>query len=50
LEFLNVKTYDLDFVSGALVSKDQIIKISNIVGAELFAFDSNPFFNICENY
>ncbi len=45
LEFLNVKTYDLDFVSGALVSKDQIIKISNIVGVELFAFDSNPFFN-----
>lgn len=43
LDLLNVKTYNFDNVSGALISKDQIIKISNLVGPELFEYDSNPF-------
>ncbi len=45
LELLNVKKYDLESVCGALIDKNQIIKISNIVGSELFEFDSNPFSN-----
>ncbi len=43
LNLLNVKPYDLSKVSGALISSDNIIRISDLAGAELYQYDSNPF-------
>ena len=43
LELLNVKEFNMEQTSGALISKDRIIRISNLAGPELFQFDSNPF-------
>ncbi len=43
LELLNVKSFDLYKLSGALISSDKIIKISNLAGNELYQYDSNPF-------
>ena len=45
LELLNVKQYDLSSLCGALISKDNIIRISNLEGKELYEFDANPFDN-----
>ncbi len=43
VELIKFKKYDLSNISGALISKDQIIKISNLNGLELYNFDSSPF-------
>ncbi len=43
LELFNVKNYSLIHMSGALISKDQILRISNLAGPELFEYKSNPF-------
>ena len=43
IELLNVKEYDLSSLCGALISKDKIIRISNLEGKELYEFDTNPF-------
>lgn len=43
LELLNVKSFDVENLSGALISQNQIIKISSLEGPELYQFDSNPF-------
>lgn len=43
LELLNVKVFDMEQTSGALISKDRIIRISNLAGPELFEYNSNPF-------
>ncbi len=46
VELLNVKPYGRLRLSGALVSKNQIIKITNLVGPELFNYDTNPFLQL----
>ncbi len=43
LELFNAKNYSLIHMSGALISKDQILRISNLAGPELFEYKSNPF-------
>lgn len=43
IELLDVKNMDLSNCSGALINKDQIIRISNLIGPELYQFESNPF-------
>lgn len=43
MELLDVKNIDLPNCAGALISKDLIIRISDLYGKELFEFDSNPF-------
>ena len=49
LELTNVKSFDVPYLSGALISKDRIIKISSLEGNELFHFDSNPFTSFTVN-
>ncbi len=46
IELLAVKNKDLENCSGALICKDQILKISSLEGKELFEFNSNPFNNL----
>ncbi len=43
LELLNVKNIDISNTSGAFISKDHIIRISNLSGKELNQFNCNPF-------
>jgi hypothetical protein len=43
-ELLKTKKQDSVNICGAFISKDQIIRISNLTGSELYQFDSNPFF------
>ena len=38
------KKQDSVNICGSFISKDQIIRISNLTGSELYQFDSNPFF------
>ena len=45
LELLHVKNFDNPNLSGALISKDQIIRISNLAGSELYELKPNPFDN-----
>ncbi len=46
IELLAVKNKDLENCSGALICKDQILKICSLEGKELFEFNSNPFNNL----
>lgn len=46
IDLLITKPQDIINCSGAFISKDQIIKISNIEGSELYQYDSNPFASV----
>jgi hypothetical protein len=43
IELLKTKKYNLTNICGAFICKDQIIKISDLTGFELYQFDSSPF-------
>ena len=44
VELVNVKHMDLSNTCGALISKDQIIRINDLTGKEVYNFKSNPFY------
>ena len=44
LELINVKQIDLENTCGALICKEQIIRINDLTGKEVFNFKSNPFY------
>jgi hypothetical protein len=46
LDLLITKPENIVNCSGAFISQDQIIRISDIVGTELYQYDSNPFTSI----
>ena len=46
LDLLITKPQNVINCSGAFISKDQIIRISDIEGTELYQYDSNPFTSI----
>ncbi len=43
IELLKTKKSNLNNICGALICKDQIIKISDLTGFELYQFNSSPF-------
>jgi hypothetical protein len=47
LELINLKGIDIKNTSGALISKDTIIRISDLYGSELYNYNHNPlnFYN-----
>ncbi len=43
IEFIDVKSFNQTNLSGAFINPNKIINISNLVGPELFNYQTNPF-------